>query len=267
VFIRSKKVRGLLTRAVGSLGIDVTERTSRDSLLGLIRSLHPLEPGVDLIRVGPDGDGGYLLPDDLGGIEYAFSPGVSDESGFEADLARRGMQVFMADASVNGPAEQNESFTFDKKFVGSFADDTFMTLDGWKNQYIPDHPGDLLLQMDIEGYEFETLTAASARLMQQFRIMVIEVHFLEHLLSRPWFDLVSRFFAKLLATHSIVHIHPNNCCGSVKSMGLELPRIVEITMYRNDRIHDQSYASRFPHQLDADNTSKPTLPLPRCWYR
>jgi hypothetical protein len=142
-----------------------------------------------------------------------------------------------------------------------------MTLDGWKNQYIPDFPGDLLLQMDIEGFEFETLTATSARLMQQFRIMIIEVHFLEQLLCRPWFDLVSRFFQKLLTTHSVVHIHPNNCCSSVKSMGLELPRIVEITLYRNDRIKGRNFVKKFPHPLDANNTAKPTLQLPRCWYR
>ncbi len=265
--IKSKSVRGLLTRVVNTLGIDVSERTDPAALRDLLESLHPLEAGVPLVRVGPDGDGGYLVPDDLEGIKYAFSPGVSDESGFEADLASRGMQVFLADASVDGPAENNDSFTFEKKFVGSFTDDDFVTLDAWKNCHIPDYPGDLLLQMDIEGFEYETLMAASAQLMRQFRIMVIEIHSLEQLLSKPWFDFVSRFFAKLLSTHSVVHIHPNNCCGSVKSMGMELPRIVEMTFYQNDRIKDHGFATTFPHPLDAENTPKAPLLLPDCWYR
>lgn len=266
MLIRSKSVRGFLLRVIGPLGIDVTEQSKSQELHELLRVLYPVDSGVELIRIGPGGDGGYLVPDDLDGIEFAFSPGISSQSGFEADLADRGMQVFLADASVDGPAEQHQNFTFDKKFIGCYSDETFMTLDEWKSLQIGDHSGDLLLQMDIEGYEYESLLAASAGLMSQFRIMVIEVHFLEQLLSRPWFDLVGRFFRKLLATHSVVHIHPNNCCGSVKSMGIELPRIMEMTLYRNDRLHQREYASRFPHPLDADNTAKPTLRLPRCWY-
>ena len=267
VLIRSKKVRSLLTRTVSPLGIDVSERTERSRLHDLVRDLHPLQCESGLIRVGPDGDGGYLLPDDLDDIQYAFSPGVSDQSGFEADLAGRNIQVFLADQSVDGPAEENARFVFDKKFVGAFTDADFMTLDDWKQRYIGDHKGDLLLQMDIEGFEYETLLAASSGLMQQFRIIVLEFHFLEKLLCRPWFDLVSRVFRKLLATHSVVHNHPNNCCGSVRALGIDLPRITEMTFYRNDRITERRYASHFPHPLDADNTPKETLVLPPCWYR
>ena len=265
--IKSKSVRSLLLRVVNPLGIDVTERTAASSLNQLLHALHPLDSGIELIRVGSEGDGGYLVPDDLDGIQYAFSPGVSDESGFEAALAERGMQVFLADKSVDAPAVAHANFVFDKKFVGSFSNESFMTLDDWKQRHIAGYDGDLLLQMDIEGFEYETLTAASSGLMSQFRIIVVEIHFLEQLLSRPWFDLVSRFFGKLLATHSVVHIHPNNCCGSVKSMGLELPRIVEMTLYRNDRMKRKDFAHRFPHPLDADNTRKATLALPKCWYR
>jgi hypothetical protein len=267
VLIKSKKVRGFLTRVIEPLGVDVTERTAQDLLQDLVRSLHPLECDRDLIRIGPTGDGGYLLPDDLDDIRYAFSPGVSDESGFEADLASRGVQVFLADQSVDGPAEENANFVFDKKFVGSFTDDNFMTLDDWKSRHIGDYSGDLLLQMDIEGFEYETLLATSAALMQQFRIIVLEVHFLEQLLCRPWFDLVSRVFRKLLSTHSVVHSHPNNCCGSVRSRGIELPRIMEMSFYRNDRISSRRYATRFPHPLDAENTLKAPLLLPHSWYR
>ena len=267
MYVKSKSVRAFLTRAVGTLGLDVCIRTDRNRLIGLIRSLHPVECTPGLIRVGPAGDGGYLVPDDLEGIRYAFSPGVSDESGFEADLASRGIQVFLADHSVDGPAEDHANFHFEKAFVGAFTEGDFMTLDAWKDRHLPDYDGDLLLQMDIEGFEYETLLAASESLLRQFRIVVLEVHFLEQLLSRPWFDLVSRVFEKLLATHRVVHIHPNNCCGSVRSMGLEIPRIMEITFYRNDRAGESTHVRRLPHVLDADNTPKKTLVLPACWYR
>jgi hypothetical protein len=259
-------VRDSLIRAIGRLDYHVADRTSPDDVRRVLRSLRPIDGGYELVRLGPDGDGGYLVPDDLAGIEYAFSPGVSTESGFEAALAARGQRVFLADHSVDGPAEPNPNFVFEKKYVGAVADDAYMTLEQWKNATIGAYDGDLLLQMDIEGGEYETLLACPAALLAQFRIMVIEFHYLHELLNKRYFELVSRVFQKLLQTHTVVHIHPNNCCGSVKADGLELPRIAEFTLQRNDRLKRHGFCGTFPHPLDRNNTRKPTLVLPRCWH-
>jgi len=260
--MRSKK-----TYALGLLGgLSIVKRAGLSEISDLILSLHPLDSGVELIRLGPDGDGGYLIPDDLEGIEYAFSPGVSTESGFEEDLARRGLRIFLADFAVDEPAEANPHFVFDKQFVGCVSDDTFTTMDEWKNSKLPGYTDDLILQMDIEGAEFEALLSTSADLLSQFRIMVIEFHFLHQLFNKPYFDLSSQVFKKLLQTHSVVHIHPNNCCGSVRAKRIEVPRVAEFTFYRNDRLRQHAYCGTFPHALDRDNTAKPTLILPECWY-
>ena len=259
-------VRDSLIRALGRLDYHVADRTAVDDVRRVLRSLRPVDGGYDLIRLGPEGDGGYLVPDDLAGLEYAYSPGVSTESGFEAALAARGQRVFLADHSVDGPAEPNPAFVFEKKFVGGLSDDVYMTLEQWKNATIGAYDGDLLLQMDIEGSEYETLLAAPIALLAQFRIMVIEFHYLHELLNRRYFELVSRAFQKVLQTHAVVHIHPNNCCGSVKADGLELPRIAEFTLHRSDRLKRHSPRTTFPHPLDRNNTRKPTLVLPRCWY-
>ncbi len=40
--------------------------------------------------MGGENDGGYLVPDDLEGIEYCFSPGVSNIATFELDCLNRG---------------------------------------------------------------------------------------------------------------------------------------------------------------------------------
>jgi len=265
--MRDKLVRDSILRGLGALGMHAVKRTAYSDLNELIRSLQPIDSGVKLIRLGPDGDGGYLIPDDLTGIEYGFSPGVSTESGFEADLATRGVRVFLADFSVDQPAISSSRFVFDKKHVGCFSNDRFVTLDAWRNRHIPDYRGDLILQMDIEGAEFETMISISTELLSQFRIMIVEFHYLHQLLNKPWFIHVSRVFEKLLQTHSVVHIHPNNCCGSVRTKDLVIPRVAEFTFYRNDRLRQRSYCRTFPHLLDRDNTSKRSLALPKCWYR
>jgi hypothetical protein len=177
------------------------------------------------------------------------------------------MQVFLADFSVDGPAEANAKFIFYKKFLGCYSDDTFITLADWKNTALPDYGGDLLLQMDIEGAEFETLLGTPQETLAQFRIMVIEFHDLQELFNKPFFRLASGVFEKLLQTHSVAHIHPNNCCGSITRDGIEIPRVAEFTFHRNDRLLQRSYVHTFPHPLDRDNTLQPSLVLPPNWYR
>lgn len=265
--IRRKKLKAAGVRLSAALGWHSAARTPAASLRALLQALRPVEPGIELVRIGPDKDGGYLVPDDLDGIRHVFSPGVSTESGFEAQLAERGMQVFLADYSVDGPAVPHPRFVFDKRYVGCMTDERYLTLDDWHAAKLgADSSAELLLQMDIEGAEYETLLAASPQLLGKFRIMVIEFHSLGQLWNEPFFALASRAFAKLLATHAVVHIHPNNCCGSVKSAGIELPRIAEFTLLRRDRLRSSGYRTTFPHPLDRPNVAKKPLHLAPCWY-
>ena len=243
-----------------------TALTDSRELHSLVKRLSPVLSDKNLIRLGPPSDGGYLVPDDLAGIEACFSPGVSSQSGFEKACAELGIKVFMADRSVDGPAESHERFHFTKKYVGATTNDDFMTMDDWVNASLPDSRSDLLLQIDIEGYEYETLLGMSDGLLRRFRIIVAEFHQLDHLWSLPLFKLASHAFDKLLQTHTCVHIHPNNCCGSLKFHGLEMPRVAEFTFLRSDRLLTRSEAKVFPHPLDCDNEDRPPLPLPASWH-
>lgn len=242
-----------------------TKSTNPDVLMGLIRSLAPVIPPQGLIRLGPASDGGYLVPDDLAGIRACFSPGVNKVSDFEFDCANRGMQVFLADRSVDSPATEHAAFSFTKRYLGAFTDDDFMTLDDWVNASLPDDTSDLLLQMDIEGFEYEVLLATSESLLRRFRIVVCEFHWLDDLFSQSFFHTASRTFYKLLRTHSCVHIHPNNHAGIVQFRGIQIPRLMEFTFLRNDRIGKAVRQSHFPHPLDADNCVKSAIRLPECW--
>ena len=91
--------RQILTTA----GIFVGKTTRLSDLQLLVKELRVLPTKRELIRIGPDSDGGYLFPDDLDGVRHCFSPGVPDCREFELDLANRGMDVFMADRSTDLP--------------------------------------------------------------------------------------------------------------------------------------------------------------------
>jgi hypothetical protein len=250
-------------------GIFLTPTTPSDRLRSLIARLRPLGIKTPLIRVGSSADGGYLVPDDLDGLVGMVSPGVACEASFDLEMAGRGLTVAMADASVDGPPLSHPNFRFHKKFVDTFESETTLTLETLVDVASGGRPGDLLLQMDIEGAELRTLLHAPSAVLERFRIMVIEFHDMHRLFDPFGLDVWTQLFDKLLRTHGIVHNHPNNHCPVEWSEGVGIPQVFEMTLYRCDRdSFDSPAPTQFPHPLDNDNTSVlPSIALPEIWYR
>ncbi|MVN22754.1 FkbM family methyltransferase [Mucilaginibacter arboris] len=246
----------------------IIQRTPLERVKTLIEKLFPVNTDKELIRVGPNRDGGYLVPDDLKNIKACFSPGVDVMSEFEKACFDLGMELFLADKSVEKPNLDLDpsSYHFLKKYIGCTDNADFITLDSWVNSYDLGE-SDLLLQMDIEGAEYPSIINASPALINRFRIMIFEFHNLQDFWNPSFFNMAEVVFNKLLETHTCVHIHPNNCCGSETKYGLEIPRMAEFTFLRNDRIDHKEFAHTFPHKLDFDNENKPHLALPKCWYK
>ena len=282
LFPRTRSLARLLTGRAGLSHVEwlylltppaVTGAAPAASVAATLAALKPVAvDGKPLVRLGPAGDGGYLVPDDLDGLAACYSPGVSSESGFEAECARRGMDVFLADASVDGPAEAHPRFHFQKKFVGATTGPGVTTLDDWAAETGhgardgADGGPDLLLQMDIEGAEYPTLLAASPALMRRFRVIVLELHDLEFLFAAPFHRTFAAFAEKLLSTHVCVHVHPNNVVGSYRKGGLTVPRLAEFSFLRRDRVGGTAPVTALPHPLDAPNVPyRPDVALGDFW--
>jgi len=235
--------------------------------INLIKTLQPWDTGLELIRLGPNKDGGYLVPNDLKDIEACFSPGVGNESGFEKECFNHNMKIFLADASVGGPDLKGIKNNFIKKNIGIISNNNSITLDDWINSSRLEKNSDLLLQMDIEGGEYFSLINVSNHLINRFRIIIVEFHNLHNMWLHDFHLLLSNTFKKLLQNHTIVHLHPNNCCGIENRMGVQIPRVMEFTFLRNDRITKKKKQLNFPHYLDKDCTEeKPHLSLPKNWH-
>jgi len=249
-------------------GKAITNITSEKRLRKFISQFYPHSVGLDLVRLGGDADGGYLVPDDLAGLTACFSPGVSDVAGFELALAEGyGVMCHLADASVEGPPVHHENIYFEKKFLGPWSDNETIRLTDWVNEKAGNTGNELLLQMDIEGAEYSVLIDTPVELLSRFRIIVIELHAVHQLFFASNFNLLEVTLGKLTRFHTIVHLHPNNCCGTVTQSGVTIPRVLELTLLRNDRFTSTKPTSSFPHPLDRPNVSHdPDLVLPDDWY-
>lgn len=224
-----------------------------------------------LIRIGGEGDGGYLHPDNLEDISYCFSPGVSRVADFEKELSDRyDIKSFMADASVEQPPIDDENFEFIQRFLGSQTKDEFITLSDWMQETVGRTRDGMLLQMDIEGGEFDVLMHEDADTLAAFSTMIIEFHNLQKFSQCEFFETFKTVFSKIYENFSICHVHPNNCCGIAKVHDIPVPRVIEVTFIRNDlvaRCSDESEI-RLPHPLDRKNVARrPDITMPEVWWR
>lgn len=224
-------------------------------------SIKPVPITTPLIRIGGNGDGGYLCPDILHGISGCISPGTNTIKYFEDDLLSSwGIPSIMIDA---GSTEENFTTPMQpgqmliRKWMMPRAGNSSVTLDEvLDNPLMP--AGDLLLQMDIEGHEYDNINSWSAGLLGRFKVIVIEFHCLSRL-KRPWRPKARKMMSaisRLSETHLCVHLHPNNCCGSFRLAGtnLEIPNVVECTYLRRDCAFVEADARvLLPHPLDSSN--------------
>ena len=247
-------------------GSALSNKTADRALIDFFGSVKPVKTNYDLVRIGGERDGGYLIPDDLVGIDTCFSPGVSKNASFESDLTARGIHCYLADYSVESAPIENPLVDFLKKYLGTTDDDVYTTLQTWVNHKAP-HSHDLLLQMDIEGAEYAVILDTPLEILEKFRIIVIEFHELDDLFAETSFKLIDLSFSKLLKYFEIVHIHPNNWVHPVKCNNFTIPPAMEFTFLRKDRVLHKQRNTDFPHRLDrANNADNRDFPLPKCWY-
>ncbi len=170
------------------------------------------------------------------------------------------------DQSIAEPPVKHDRFHFTAKFLDAYESETTIILDEYCRGVVGDD-GDLILQRDIEGAEYRVIAAASKQVLHWFRIMVIEFPHLYRLCSRTALPEIRSVFGKLLKNHRVVHIHPSNYAGSLVMKGdLEIPSVLEFTLYRADRDRFEPRPLKFPHPFDAPNNPDfPVLALPHCW--
>ena len=211
------------------------------------------------------------MPDILNEIDFCFSAGVGHTSDFEKDLySNYRIRSFMLDASVDFPRLKGDFFEFEKKFLGIYDSDKVMTMSSWLEVHTSSETDKLLLQMDIEGSEYEILAFEPCSTLSRFSCMVIEFHDFHKLFDPNFCFVLNGIFEKIYRDFSIVHAHPSSYRKLIKNNGILIPPTIEITFLRNDILQGlgQLKEPHLPHPLDNPNSPKhKEIKLPEIWWK
>lgn len=243
----------------------IEKKTLKKDISKVLKKLLPYKIEFDLIRLGNNNDGGYLIPDDLSNITKNYSAGVGNLTKFENDLEEKySISSNMVDFNYIDPKILPTSAIFQRKKIGITSDEDNLSINDW----LDDQSGDIILKMDIEGDEYLTLSSISDKNLNKIRILIVELHDLRHLRNYFFYKTFEKFILKLNNLFYVCHLHVNNVSKLTNIGGYNVPDMIEITFIRKDRI--KNFTNKFasiPHKLDQKTVlNQKELNLDKNWY-
>jgi len=226
----------------------VEKKSSDKKLRKILKKVLTKKIDINLIRLGENGDGGYLLPNDLKHIDKCYSAGVGSLTKFEKDLEKNfSINSNMLDFnSIDLNLLPNNS-KFLKKKLSLKNDKDEISINNW----IEETDKEIILKLDIEGDEYAVLSNISEENLKKIRILIIELHGLRNLRSQFFLDFFEKIFSKLDTYFYSTHLHINNASKVKKINQLKVPDMIEVTLIRKNRIRNFSNEfSKLPHVLD-----------------
>ena len=219
----------------------------------------PIKQKSKKVRVGWDEDGGYVcLKDSLRNDMTVLSFGVGPCIEFEMDLLKNyKAYITCYDESVEIPKETlkaNPRLKYVKEFL---------TKDN-VNSIFDEHEYPLLVQMDIEGCEFDFLETVTPENLQKIETLILEFHFAWPLnIGLPRIENALRI---LNETHVCYHIHGNNHLGNFIE-GTGIPIALECSYIKKDlsttkEVDNQTYPLK---GLDFPN-ARGRIDFPLNWW-
>ena len=216
-------------------GFKLTRLTSELEVRNILELLRPRQFLGELVRIGPISDGGYVVPSKIGNVDYLISPGSNHQWDFEKEFFEK-FQVpsIIVDKINKKPSDLSAPHKYIDSWIGSSNLPGVQTL----SSVIDRQLGILenfVLQMDIEGMEYESILAIEDSHLKRAQILIIEIHYLENLLNPEFIKYIFEpFLRKISQHHEIVFLNGNTYNDVIKFGKLQWPRVIEITALKRD---------------------------------
>jgi hypothetical protein len=200
-------------------------------------------------RIGSDNDGGYVISKDIQNYDIILSGGAGNNISFEEELTQNlNIQCFIYDHTVKINNIRNKNIVHIPKKLDKKTKCFYNFIDLYHN---------IFLKLDIECGEYEILEQLNNNQIKKFKQIVIEIH--DYSLKQR-IELVKRLFQ----FHTLIHVHANNCCGTINILNINMPKIIELTLVRTSDIQQEliSNNKNLPSEYDQPNLkTKPEIIL------
>jgi hypothetical protein len=229
----------------------------QQKILAVLRLLEPRR-AVDYakIRVGTNGDGGYVQLDDMEGISHALSFGVGDNDDWDVAMAKAGIAVEQFDHTIAEAPSHHPLLHFHRKMISVNAGTEAMTVSDLVARYSKLATPDLILKIDIENSEWDIFDRMDGDVLSKFAQIACEFHNLSHLTRSEFRDRAHRVLDKLRKYFYPIHVHGNNCCGIANICNITVPDLLEVSYASRARYSFVESNETFPTPLDAPNCPK-----------
>ena len=135
--------------------------------------------GKDRILLGEKSDGCYVLINDFNSIKIAYSFGIYTNIQFDKALADKGIDVYMYDHTISSLPFENPKFHWKKiGLCGKKTNNTELkTLEELINENGHNNEYNMILKMNIEHWEWESINDLNEDTLNRFKYIAIEFHF------------------------------------------------------------------------------------------
>ena len=188
--------------------------------------------GKNFVRLGRPNDGGYVMVDNFKPAGVAYSFGIKDDVSWDWDMAARGYNIFMYDPTIDALPQNHERFHFFKEGILGIEikEKSMNTLENFIKLNGHENKEDMILKMDVEGAEWSFLSTVTSETLNQCDQIVFEFHDLTKPKDQSVMNATLACINKINKTHSLVHLHANNC-GSFLILDDKIlfPDVLELT--------------------------------------
>jgi len=249
-FLSFSVVSNLIIRLYPFASAKKFESISQARLIEIFRIISkPHLTGYELCRFGSKNDGGYVVVNDFSESDTLVSLGIGDNVDFERAISKRLGRILAFDHTVDLPNKEIANLTFTKIGVKAEVAQNFITL----NSIITNNTisGDLILKIDIEGWEWEVLDSLSSLELSRFKQIVGEFHGFHEIRN---FDRIERVISKLAENFLVTNSHANNWGDYQIIQKIAIPDVLEISWLRKDRVKgNPKYGQKNSENLNSPN--------------
>lgn len=231
------------------------ERISGDPadlrLLEFARLIRPMSgPALRKVRVGCANDGGYVMADTFD-VLGAISVGIGTNVSWDQAIAGRQIPVFMFDPTIRRLPERVVGGQFFRMGLGnSDASGLYAPLSTLVERAQLANVEPLILKIDIEGSEYDSLLTVSDAQLSRFQQIVIEFHDLTNLHSSVKGKSIIHLAKQLSRQHFPIHVHGNNYDSLVRFGTTWFPNAIEVSYLHKSLLESAKPADRIVSKYD-----------------